>query len=180
MIFRFSYDGIKTLAATAPTASTAATYQYQSKILNQICCCYISWNLWQVPNARVRFKTIKSAVVIYHETFDRHHLWRLVWRRVPCRNLRPNQLDKYDEHDYHSWWSWLIMMIVKTKMSVITITARPATTVHPRGAHDLCHPQPNHQHWICSWIQPGWKHKTILEIFHNHDNCWLCKAISQV
>ena len=30
-IFNFSYDGIKTLGASAPTASTAATYQYQSR-----------------------------------------------------------------------------------------------------------------------------------------------------
>ena len=123
---------------------------------------------------------IKFDVLLYHETFDRHHLWRLVWRRVPCRNLRPNQLDKYDEHDDQSWWSWLIMMIVITKMLMIPITTRPATTVHPRGAHDLSHHQPNHQHWICSWVQPGWIHKTIIEICHKHHNRWLCITIRQM
>merc|ERR1711877_55913 len=60
-----------------------------------------------------------------HLPIPKHHLWRLVWRRVPCGNLRPNQLDK------------------------------PPTTVHPRGAHDRCHPQPDHQHRVCSRIQPG-------------------------
>ena len=32
--FNVSYDGIKTLGASAPTASTAATYQYQSRTLH--------------------------------------------------------------------------------------------------------------------------------------------------
>ena len=31
ILFNVSYDGIKTLGASAPTASTAATYQYQSR-----------------------------------------------------------------------------------------------------------------------------------------------------
>ena len=33
ILFNVSYDGIKTLGASAPTASTAATYQYQSRTL---------------------------------------------------------------------------------------------------------------------------------------------------